>query len=206
MYYKIYNNIIVRDLGLCNWEITEKKMIQFTKNRNNNTIDEIWLVEHFPIYTIGKKKLNNNIHIQKIPIRFTNRGGKITYHGPGQQIMYILLNLKRYNLKINNFINIIEKCVIKTLKYFSIFGRKNSFSPGIYVNNRKICSYGIQIQNGFSLHGLALNVCMDLKPFNFIDPCGNKDIQMTQMKFFKPDIELSDVKNIIAKNFIKLLK
>lgn len=199
-----YKNIIIKNLGLNHWSYTYKKMKKFTQTRNDETLDEIWLVEHYPIYTNGIRKTNNNIHeINNIPVLLSDRGGKITYHAPGQQIVYTLINLKKRNLNIVKLINIIKNIILQTLSYFSILAITNKQFPGIYVKNKKICSFALKIYNGCSYHGFALNVNMNLKPFKNIYPCGNKNIKMTQMKNYQKDIKLDDVKKILIKKIIK---
>ncbi|MBZ2279520.1 lipoyl(octanoyl) transferase LipB, partial [Buchnera aphidicola] len=157
------------------------KMKCFTQSRNFYTSDEIWFVEHYPIFTQGCIKKKENIIISsKIPIVTTNRGGQITYHGPGQQILYFLIDLKRRQINIRQFIDVIKNAVISMLRDFFILAYFDKNYPGIYVNKKKICSIGLRIQNGCTLHGLSININMDLTPFNYIYPCGNKEIKMTQ--------------------------
>lgn len=181
-------------------------MIKFTKKRKKNTPDEIWLVEHNSVFTIGKSGTKNDIIINgNIPVIQSNRGGKVTYHGPGQQLMYVLLDLKRNKINIKKLINILENTVINTLLELKIKSKNKKKFPGIYVKKKKICSIGLRIQKNCSLHGLALNVNMDLSPFKYINPCGMNNIKMTQIKDFIPTIKIKDIQSILINNFFKLI-
>ncbi|CAL4326329.1 lipoyl(octanoyl) transferase LipB [Buchnera aphidicola] len=198
--------IFFRLLGLENWLTTFNKMNNFTILRNVDTFDEIWFVEHYPIFTQGQMKKKENINfIHNIPIVNSDRGGQITYHGPGQQILYFLINLKRRKINIRQLIDIMEKTVIETLKNFSIKGHVRKKLPGVYVNKKKICSLGLRIKKGSTLHGLALNVNMDLTPFNYINPCGDINIKMTQIKCFHPNIQLKDIRIVLIEKLSKIL-
>ena len=203
----MYNNsIIVRDLGLQDWKIVSDLMYHFNMFRSKQTLDEIWCVEHYPIFTCGKlSKKTDLITSGKIRIMHSDRGGQITYHGPGQQIIYILFDLKRKKLKITDLIKLIQDTVTDTLKYFFIQSHCIKQHPGIYVQGKKICSFGLKIQKGCSLHGFSLNVNMDLNPFLYIHPCGNDKISMTQMSYFKSDITLQSVKIVLIKKMLTFL-
>ncbi|WDR80117.1 lipoyl(octanoyl) transferase LipB [Candidatus Purcelliella pentastirinorum] len=202
---KLYKNIIIRQLGLNHWVDIFKKMQEFTNKRNSKTLDEIWLVEHYPIYTNGTSSINkkNIKNINNIPVLLSDRGGKITYHAPGQQIVYILINLKKRKLNVRKLINIINDIVVQTLFHFSILAKINKNIPGIYVKKKKICSFALKIKNGYTYHGFALNININLKPFNNIYPCGNKNIKMTKMQDYKKNIKFNDVKKILIKKIIK---
>lgn len=199
--------IIFRNLGLLPWDKVFNKMSYFTNNRDNNTIDEIWFVEHYSVFTKGqienKKKI---LVIENIPVMQSDRGGKITYHGPGQQLVYLLIDLKRFCINIRKLLSLIENIVLSTLNYFSIIGHFNKKYPGIYVNNKKICSIGLKIKKHYCFHGFALNVKMNLKPFTYIKPCGMKNIKMTQMSDIKNNITLNIVRKILIKNCLFFLK
>ncbi|WP_075431884.1 lipoyl(octanoyl) transferase LipB [Buchnera aphidicola] len=200
-------HIIIRDLGLCSWLEVSENMNHFTKHRKDGTFDELWLVEHYPVYTHGlsEKKIKLK-YIQEIPVFFSNRGGKITYHGPGQLVIYILLNLKRNHIKFRNFIHIIEKIIIQVLLFFSITAHIKKDQPGVYINNQKICSLGFRIIKGCSLHGASLNINMDLTPFKYINPCGRKDIIMTQVCHHNKHVTINIVKEVLIKIFCKNFK
>lgn len=199
--------IIIRDLGLCDWLVVSENMNHFTKNRKDWTCDELWLVEHYPVFTHGlsEKKIESN-YIQDIPVFFSNRGGRITYHGPGQLVLYILLNLKRNHITFRNFIHIIEQIIIQVLLFFSISAHIIKDQPGVYINNQKICSLGFRIMKGCSLHGASLNIDMNLTPFKYINPCGRKDMIMTQICHHNKNVTINMVKEVLIKVFCQNFK
>lgn len=206
------NNKIIffRNFGLEHWIKIFKKMHFFTEMRDINTYDEIWFLEHYPIFTQGllKKrniiKSNNNVFFNTIPIVTTDRGGQITYHGPGQQILYFLIDLKRRKIDIRDLIKIMHGLIIETLDHFSIKSNIKKKLPGVYVNGKKICSLGLRIKKKCTLHGLSLNVDMDLTPFNHIHPCGEINIKMTQIKEFNSFLTLKDVRLILIRKLSEL--
>jgi lipoyl(octanoyl) transferase len=206
------NNRIIffRNFGLKHWIEMFNKMHFFTKTRDIYTFDEIWFLEHYPIFTQGllnKKNIstsNDNV-LYNIPVVTTDRGGQITYHGPGQQILYFLIDLKRRKITIRDLINIMHNLIIETLDYFSIKSNIKKNSPGVYINNKKICSLGLRVKKGFTLHGLSLNVHMDLTPFNYIHPCGDVNMKMTQIKEFNTFLTLKDIRLILIKKLSQLL-
>ncbi|WP_348666172.1 lipoyl(octanoyl) transferase LipB [Arsenophonus symbiont of Ornithomya chloropus] len=182
-------------------------MHEFTKKRTINTPDEIWLLEHYPVFTQGKTgKKEHLLESSNIPVIQSDRGGQITYHGPGQLIMYVLLDLKRHNINVKKLVHILENTVIHTLNELGIASCSQDKFPGVYINKKKICSLGLRIHKGCSMHGLALNVNMDLTPFQKINPCGHIGMQMTQIHTFIPNIQIKDIEPLIIKNFCKLLQ
>ena len=200
------NNIIIRELHTQPYMQTYQAMHDFTLNRNEQTPDEIWLVEHYPVFTQGRVgKPEHLLHQTDIPIVATDRGGQITYHAPGQQIMYILFDLKRRKIGIRDIVSCLEKCVIQTLAHYDIMSYAKAEAPGVYIDHKKICSLGLHIKRGCTLHGLALNIDMDLAPFKNINPCGYAGLQMTQLKEFVPQINRSELKQLLTNNFINLL-
>lgn len=202
----ITNNIIIRELHTQPYMQTYQAMHDFTLNRNEQTPDEIWLVEHYPVFTQGRVgKPEHLLHQTDIPIVATDRGGQITYHAPGQQIMYILFDLKRRKIGIRDIVSCLEKCVIQTLAHYDIMSYAKAEAPGVYIDHKKICSLGLHIKRGCTLHGLALNIDMDLSPFKNINPCGYAGLQMTQLKEFVPQINRSELKQLLTNNFINLL-
>ena len=202
----IANNIIIRELHTQPYMQTYQAMHDFTLNRNEQTPDEIWLVEHYPVFTQGRVgKPEHLLHQSDIPIVATDRGGQITYHAPGQQIMYILFDLKRRKIGIRDIVSCLEKCVIQTLAHYDIMSYAKAEAPGVYIDHKKICSLGLHIKRGCTLHGLALNIDMDLAPFKNINPCGYAGLQMTQLKEFVPQINRSELKQLLTNNFINLL-
>ncbi len=211
-YYQRQENIIkkyiiIRQLGLQVYYIISNKMHQFTKKRTINTLDELWLVEHYPVFTQGQAgKKEHLLAPGNIPVIQSDRGGQITYHGPGQQIMYILLDLKRNQISVRELITILEITVINTLSEFSITAYSQREAPGVYVKQKKICSLGLRIHKGCSFHGLALNINMDLTPFQRINPCGYVGMQMTQLNDLVPYSQLKDVEPLLIKHFCNLLE
>ncbi|QCI17089.1 lipoyl(octanoyl) transferase LipB [Buchnera aphidicola (Aphis helianthi)] len=202
--------IFFKNIGLTDWIKVANKMNYFTEHRDSFTFDEIWFVEHYPIFTQGLLKKNYSIisknnFINNIPVVNTDRGGQITYHGPGQQILYFLIDLRRRKINIRQLIDIIHILIIDTLNYFSIKSNIKKKFPGIYVNKKKICSLGLRIKKGCTMHGLSLNVNMDLTPFNYIYPCGDIYITMTQIKEFNSVLTLEDIRIVLIKKLSQLL-
>lgn len=172
--------IIVRQLGLQTYLPIWQKMQTFTDHRNNDVVDEIWLVEHEPVFTQGQAgKEEHLLAPGDIPVVPVDRGGQVTYHGPGQQMLYILLNIKRRKIGVRELVTALEQCVVKTLLPYGIQAYPKADAPGVYVDEKKICSVGLRIRKGCSFHGLAFNVNMDLAPFQRINPCGYAGLEMT---------------------------
>ena len=188
-------NIIVRNLDLCDYQETWEKMKEFTSKRTPQTPDEIWLLEHNQVFTTGISSEQKDIlHLSNIPIIKTDRGGKITYHGPGQLICYFLFDLKRLKISIKKFVGLIEDAIIKLLAKYKISAHTIENLPGIYVENKKICSIGLKVKKGCCYHGLALNVSNDLTPFSYINPCGNSSLSMTKVNDFAP-IDIKEIRD-----------
>ncbi len=198
--------MIIKKLGVTNYLDTLNKMQQFSKNRDKNTKDELWVTQHYNIFTTGIQLENNNI-LKKtaIPIIKTDRGGKITYHGLGQVVIYLLLDIKKLQINIKKVINLIEQAVINLLKQYNInAGRKNKM-PGVYVNNAKISALGLKVKNGKIYHGLSLNVAMDLTPFKFINPCGYASLKVCQMSDFYKNLNIATIEQQLVNNLTNLL-
>lgn len=187
-------SIDVKYLGITPYESTWNKMKVFTSKRVASTQDEIWITEHEAIYTVGlnrkdfKKPLRTDIAV--LPV---DRGGKITYHGRGQLIIYPLIDLERYQLTIRSFVTLIEKSILSFLSRRDIKASAKIEAPGVYIENKKIASLGLRIKNHASYHGLSMNIDMDLSPFEAIDPCGFKNLQMTQLKTFTNDVSVEAI-------------
>jgi lipoyl(octanoyl) transferase len=194
-------SIDVKYLGVTSYESTWNEMKNFTSKRNDSTQDEIWITEHEAIYTLGLNKKDFKQPLRKdIPVLAVDRGGKITYHGRGQLIIYPLIDLKRYHLNIRSFVTLIEKSIINFLSHHGIKASAKIEAPGVYIENKKIASLGLRIKNHTSYHGLSMNIDMDLAPFDAIDPCGYKDLQMTQLKTFTNRISIESAGLEIANN------
>ncbi|CRK85953.1 Octanoyltransferase [Candidatus Providencia siddallii] len=198
-------SIIMRQFGLVPYEDILSKMHVFTQNRSLNTFDEVWFVEHPCVFTKGQSCKDEYISCGDIPVIQSDRGGKITYHGPGQQIMYVMLDLKRIKINVRELVTILENIVMKTLLYFKIKSHLLQNAPGVYVNNNKICSLGLRVHRGCSFHGLALNVNMDLEPFSRIKPCGYSNLKMTQVNVLNPKISLNDIQSVLIRFFCEKL-
>ena len=198
--------MIIRHLGVQSYENVWRKMQRFTETRTPETPDEIWLVEHFPVYTLGLNgKREHLLNIGKIPVIQTDRGGQVTYHGEGQAIVYVLFDLKRRNLNSQQIVSHLENAMIQTLADFQIYAEAKADARGVYVENKKIGSIGLRIKKNGCYHGLSLNNNMDLTPFNFINPCGYADLKMTQLVDFGITIETNELAHKIVSNLLKNL-
>ena len=174
--------LTIRNLGLQDYDITWQAMKRFTHERTTDTNDELWIVEHPSIYTLGLNgKREHLLTIGNIPVINSDRGGQVTYHGPGQIIIYVLLDIKRLNLGIRQLVNILEQSMISVLAQYDIFGLSRIDAPGVYVNDQKIGSIGLRIKKNCSYHGLSLNNNMDLRPFDHINTCGYSGLKVTQL-------------------------
>jgi lipoyl(octanoyl) transferase len=173
----------VKHLGLAEFQPTYAAMRQFTTSRDADTPDELWLLQHPPVYTAGLACRPEHLpRSAGIPLERVDRGGQITYHGPGQVLMYTLLDLARRNLKIRQLVGLIEQAVIDTLARYQVTAQRKSGAPGVYVNGAKIAALGLRVRSGGCYHGVALNVDMDLAPFLAIDPCGYPGLAVTQTR------------------------
>ncbi|SDW28374.1 lipoyl(octanoyl) transferase LipB [Nitrosomonas oligotropha] len=176
-------HFIVRTLGLSDYQATWQAMKDFTDSRNEQTRDEIWLLQHPPVFTQGiAGKPEHLLHDHGIAVVKTDRGGQITYHGPGQIIAYLLLDIRRLKLGVRELVRLMESAVIGLLQDYRINAAGRVEAPGVYVGNAKIASLGLKIRKNFCYHGIALNVDMDLTPFSYINPCGYQGLQVTQTK------------------------
>lgn len=176
--------LVVRKLGLSDYERTWRAMQSFTAARNAGTRDELWLVEHPPVYTLG---LNGKAqHLPRtdngIPVIKVDRGGQTTYHGPGQIVVYTLLDLRRRGLGVRALVRKLENAVIELLADYGIEAYGRDEAPGVYVAGAKVAALGLRVRNGCCFHGLSLNMDMDLSPFRAIDPCGYPGLQVTQLR------------------------
>jgi lipoyl(octanoyl) transferase len=200
---------IRRFQGLQEYTPLWQAMKDFCDQRHSNTPDEIWLLEHTPVYTQGRAgKPEHVLNPQNIPIVQTDRGGQVTYHGPGQLMIYTLLDINRLKINTHQLVHAQEQWIIDLLARYHIKATRQQGAPGLYVDNKKIASIGLRITKGCSYHGLALNINMDLGPFNGINPCGFSNLTMTQIVDFNPLIDaprvcsdLTDV--ILASNIFK---
>jgi len=178
------SSVLVRRLGLAPYEPVWREMQVFTTGRSPDTPDELWLVEHPPVYTLGiAAKPEHLPRIDNgIPVVKTDRGGQITYHGPGQVVVYALLDLRRRELGVRALVRMLERAVIELLAEHGIVATGREGAPGVYVDGSKVAALGLRIRNGRAYHGLSLNVDMDLSPFDAINPCGYAGLQVTQTR------------------------
>ena len=172
----------VLDLGATRYVDTFSRMRTFTADRSPTTLDEIWLTEHQPVFTQGQAgKPEHVLAPGDIPIVQSDRGGQVTYHGPGQIVGYLLFDLRRMNLGVRDLVTGIERAIVDVLAGYGIQGQPRADAPGVYVDGRKIASLGLRVRRGCSYHGLSLNVSMDLEPFQRINPCGLTGMEVTQL-------------------------
>jgi len=204
--------LIIRHLGLTEFEATCQAMQQFTAARTDSTPDELWLTEHPRIYTLGlNRKQVRPPSRDDIPVINTDRGGKITYHGPGQVIIYVLLDLARRKVKIRELVSGLEESVIELLKEHGIDAAARRDAPGVYVSientsEAKIASLGLRVKNDCCYHGLSLNVDMDLSPFSAIDPCGYAGLQVTQTRDLGIKADTQAMGELLLKKLTSKLK
>ncbi len=204
--YKNLFRVKISDLGLQDYQSTWQSMVQFTEQRSNTSHDQIWLVEHPPVYTMGlAAKKEHILHSGNIPIVNTDRGGQITYHGPGQIVVYLLIDLKRRNIGIKTLVQTIELSLIKLLNDYSITAHTIDKAPGVYVKNSKIAALGLRVRRNGCYHGLSLNIDMDMTPFSGINPCGYPGLKVIQLKDLKPTISTNNIKDIQHKLLKHLL-
>ncbi len=185
-------SLIVRELGLQPYEQVWRDMQLFTDQRTDSTEDELWLLQHQPVYTLGKNgKAEHILNPGDIPVINSDRGGQVTYHGPGQVIVYTLLDLNRMKIGVRELVTRIENSVINLLEDYAISANARKDAPGVYVDGRKIAALGLRVRKGRSFHGLALNVDMDLEPFSRINPCGYQGLEVTQLSALTDRVDFS---------------
>lgn len=173
----------IRRLGLADYETVYADMRRFSAAREAGTADELWLVEHPPVYTLGQAgKIEHLLRPTAIPVVKTDRGGQITYHGPGQIVLYTLFDLARRGLGVRTAVQRLEQAVIETLRAYGVCGERRTGAPGVYVNEAKIAALGLRVRQGRCYHGLAFNIDMDLRPFEDINPCGYEGLGVTQLR------------------------
>ncbi|OCX17946.1 octanoyltransferase [Stutzerimonas xanthomarina] len=184
----------VRELGLVEYLPTWQAMQHFTNNRDPQTADEVWLLQHLPVFTQGQAgKAEHLLLPGDIPVVQADRGGQVTYHGPGQLVGYLLLDVRRLGFGVRELVNRIEHSLIDLLAGYGVEAAAKPDAPGVYVDGAKIASLGLRIRNGRSFHGLALNVDMDLEPFQRINPCGYAGLKMTQLRDLVGPVDFAEV-------------
>jgi lipoyl(octanoyl) transferase len=192
----------IRQLGLQDYEKTWQAMQVFTKQRNEQTEDEIWLLEHSPVYTLGRNaKPEHLLNTQNIPVIPIDRGGQVTYHGPGQLVLYVLLDIRRLGLGVRKLVTLLENSVVELLKEYHVNAEADEKAPGVYVDGKKIAALGLRVSRGCAYHGLSLNIDMDLSPFKGINPCGYADLEVIQCR----DLDINEDTEQLASKLIAYL-
>lgn len=182
-------------------------MQQFTAERNSETADEIWITEHPPVYTLGLNgKSENVLQVGNIPLINTDRGGQVTYHGPGQLVVYMLADLKRLKMGPRQAVTLLENAMIATLRQYGVQAQARADAPGVYVDGKKIGALGLRIKHGCSYHGLSLNNCLDLTPFLNINPCGYAGLQVCQLADFGVQIHTHELAVPVVHHIIKAIE
>jgi lipoyl(octanoyl) transferase len=190
----------VSDLGRRPYEPVWRAMQAFTDARDAATADELWLVEHDPVFTLGQAGRPEHVLAPgDIPVLHVDRGGQVTYHGPGQIVVYPLLDLKRLKIGVREYVCRIEQAVIDTLGEWNIEGRRREGAPGVYVNDAKVAALGIRVRRGCTFHGLAFNIAMDLEPFSRINPCGYAGLEVVSMADLGGPAGLEVVKPVLLR-------
>ena len=183
--------ILTRELGLAEYEPVLEAMRELTDTRDENTPDQLWLLQHPRVFTQGQAgKAEHVLAPGDIPVIQVDRGGQVTYHGPGQWVIYLMIDLKRRKLGVRDLVTLIEQSIVTLLAEYGIEAAPKPEAPGVYVDGDKIASLGLRVRRGCSYHGLSLNVDMDLEPFQRINPCGYEGLQVTSMARLLPDLEL----------------
>jgi len=202
----VRDTLLVRRLGLREYEPAWRAMQSLTDERGRETRDELWLLEHPPIFTLGQAgRLEHLLNPGAIPVVKVDRGGQVTYHGPGQLVAYLLLDLRRAGFGIKRLVHLLEQAVVDLLAGYGIESETRSDAPGVYVEGAKIASLGLRVRHGCSFHGLALNVDMDLEPFSRINPCGYPGLAVTQVADLGGPAHVGRVGEGLASEIARLL-
>ena len=197
---------IVKSLGRVDYEPTFQAMQDFTAARTAETPDEIWIVEHPPVYTLGQAgKPEHILRDVGIPLVRIDRGGQVTYHGPGQVVVYLLLDLARLKIKVRELVSAIEQAVIDLLAEYKVTAERRDGAPGVYVGEAKIAALGLRIRNGCSYHGVSLNVDMDLSPFDAINPCGYAGLKVIQTKNLNIPLSVTEAGKHLTQHLLQQL-
>ncbi len=197
--FDLHPFLIRRPAGLQDYLVTLNAMRAFTDARDAETPDELWLLEHPPVFTLGQAgRREHLLDPGDIPVIQVDRGGQVTYHGPGQLIAYLMLDLRRVGLGVKRLVNLLEQAVIELLGGYGIEAARRADAPGVYVADAKIASLGLRVRNGCCYHGLALNVAMDLEPFGRINPCGYAGLAITQISDLISGISVTEAGNALA--------
>lgn len=199
-------DINIRHQGLQEYSACWQKMQDYTLSRDSHSVDEIWIVEHPPVFTQGLNgKPEHLLQVSDIPVVNTDRGGQITYHAPGQLVVYTLIDIKRRQIGVRQLVTIVEQAMIETLSQYGLKAVAKAEAPGVYIDARKIGSVGLRIKKGCSYHGLSLNNNMDLSPFNYINPCGYQGLQVTQLADLGVKIKTNELAIPVVNSIISAL-
>lgn len=198
--------ITVKRLGIQDYVSVWQEMLRFTQTRQKDTEDQIWIVEHFPVYTLGLNgKSEHILNTGTIPVVRSDRGGQVTYHGPGQLVVYTLLDLNRHTINIRHLVSMLEQAMISTLKLYGIHAEAKKEAPGVYIQGKKIGSVGLRIKKNCSYHGLSLNNAMDLTPFNSINPCGYSGLKVTQLYDYNIEVSTAQLAEPVIQSITRSL-
>ena len=182
------------DRGLLDYQLTMAEMEAFTNNRDDTSADQLWVLQHYPVFTQGTSCTDvPEINPANIPVVRSNRGGQITYHGPGQLIVYLLLDIKRLGLGPKRLVNLVEQSLIELLAHYGLPASRLAGAPGVYIDDDKIAALGLRIRRGKCFHGLSINIDMDVTPFDWIEPCGLKGMRVTQLKDHGSSVSIEQV-------------
>jgi len=197
---------LLRDLGLQDYEPVWRQMQHFNRTRDDQTRDEIWFLQHRPVFTLGMSASADHVLMPgDIPVIDIDRGGQVTYHGPGQLVVYPLLNLKRLQLGVRALVTALEQSIVDTLAKYDIVAVPRADAPGVYVSGAKIASIGLRVRRDCSYHGLAFNIDMDLDPFKRINPCGFEGLEITQIAALGGPAKITVVRDDLARQLLEKL-
>jgi lipoyl(octanoyl) transferase len=200
------DTLVIRHPGVVDYETAWHDMQAFTRNRDEETPDELWFLEHPPVFTLGRNGKRKHLHdTGEIPVIHVDRGGQVTYHGPGQLVVYTLLDINRRQLGVQSLVHLLEQAVIDLCSDHAIDAQRRDNAPGVYVDNRKLAALGLRVRKGRAFHGLSLNVDMDLTPFAMIDPCGYQDMEVTQLRQLGVAASIETVSDQLQKHLERLL-
>ncbi|TYK64381.1 lipoyl(octanoyl) transferase LipB [Colwellia echini] len=203
----IADSLVIRQLNTMDYSQVWQAMKDFTDNRDDATADELWLVEHHPVFTQGQAGKAEHLLVPgDIEVVKVDRGGQVTYHGPGQLVIYVLINLRRKKLGVRQLVTLIEDSIVSTLAEFAITAYPKADAPGVYIDEKKVASLGLRIRKGCSFHGLAMNVNMDLSPFLRINPCGYAGLEMVQTADLQGPQDIASASNALVKHLTNLLE
>ncbi len=195
---------VIRDLGMTEYQPVWQAMQDFTRQRDADTQDELWLTQHFPVYTQGLNGRSEHLLATSgIPVLQSDRGGQVTYHGPGQLVVYCLLDLNRLGLGVRALVTSIEQAIIQLLAGYRVEAHARKEAPGVYIGSAKVAALGLRIRKGYSYHGLSLNLDMDMSPFAGINPCGFKGLEVTQLSDHVAHCPIQQIKSELCAELIK---